>query len=50
MVSLCQIAAVSARVRCGARARTPWGLRPSVAFQIELCFQGPIDRFDDLAE
>ena len=50
VVSLCQIAAVSARSRCRTRAQTPGWVRAAVAFEVELGFEGLVDRLDDLSE
>ena len=48
--SLCQMAAVRARSRCGTWAQSP-GFGPSTeACQVELRFQGLVGRLDDLLE
>src|SRR4051794_15368775 len=47
--SLCQIAAVRARMRCRIRVRTPVGV-PAVLYEVELTFVGVEDRLDALAE
>ena len=50
LVSLCQMAVVSARIGWRTRAKTPAGLRPPWPFEIELGFERLVDRLDDLAE
>ena len=47
--SSCQLAAVRARMRCSAHDYSGRGA-PAVAFQVELPFEGVVDRFDDLAQ
>ena len=50
LVSLCQMAVVSARIGWRTRAKTRAGLRPPWPFEIELGFERLVDRLDDLAE
>ena len=48
--SLCQMAAVRARSRCEDADGDAAGGASAVAFEIELSFEGVVDRFDDLTE
>jgi len=46
---LCQMAAVRARMRWPTRAVTP-SMLAAVQFQVELAFEGVVDRLDELAD
>jgi hypothetical protein len=50
VLSLCQIAAVSARMRVSTWAMMPSGVRPPGWPQVQLSFQGPVHRFEELEQ
>jgi hypothetical protein len=50
VAQLCQIAAAMASRRCATRVNTPCGGAAAVGFEVELTFEGLVDRLDPLPD